>query len=532
MGAHSEQSVAAVNSFRARVERLGLWDGAWLGLLAIKGSTGAWVAFVVRAILTAPGAKVPGAPEVFDATTEHVRVRANKLPLTELWQLLEEVASGASMRLSAAFGEELLLPVGKNPASIHANVGSPWLRDRTHLQLTRYAGISFHELFGFEVFERLGPQLKAHRPNYAGPKEVVENMLPLSGSAFDNNNANPIFEVSAELPIGPVKAFFNPAQGGLEVGFAVGSAVPLDRVSMSIAPEPRAVLTASDLSAKREGDSIAFSHVLPCSEPEREVTVDLQFDDVAVGSQRIAPKSKGLYSWQGLGEPQRPEWELILEREFHWSRRKLGRQLRAVLPRRVAEVALLRISQAVEMREQFPFFSVVSAASVAELLVKERIAKVKKSAREAAWQILRAEDNKLPRKLPQDLKFDHSIRFASRLGLLDDVDSKSVDLLRIARNEVHLDRDSRPSHEDFSPVRASAAILAVLHLCTVVKRRAKRAKRAAPAAVHGPGASRGGAEPSRPKCMSGELSRKLQSIGAPRLNEKRPPVGGRSSVAP
>lgn len=486
MGAQEEQSVAAVNSFRARVEALGLWDGAWLGVLAIKGPSG-WVAFVVRAILTAPGAKVPSATEVFDAATEHVRVRSVRMPLGELWQVLDDVAVGQHTRLSSAFGDGLVLPFGKNPVAMHATTGGSWRRDRTHLELTRYANISFHDLFGFELFDRLGPQLKAHRPNYGGPKEVVENMLPLSGSSFDRNNSSPIFEVSAELPIGPLNAFFNPAHGGLEVGFPVGMAVPLDRVSVSIAPEPRAVLTASDLAARREGDSIALSYVLPCGEPEREVTVDLQFDDVAVGSQRIAPKSKGLYPWQGFGEPQRPDWELVLEREFHWSRRKLGRQLRAVLPRRVAEVAFLRISQAVEMREQFPFFSVVSAASVAEVLVKERIAKVKKSAREAAWVILRAEDNKLPRKPPQDLKFDHAIRFASQLGLMDDIDSKSVDLLRVARNEVHLDRDSRPSHEDFSPVRASAAILAVLNLCTVVKRRAKRAKRAVPAvAATGP----------------------------------------------
>jgi hypothetical protein len=472
-----EQSVAAVSAFRASVERLGLWDGAWLGVLAIKAA-GGWVAFVVRAILTAPGAKVPNTTEVFDAATEHVRVRSLRIPLPDLWQILDEVAVGGQSRLSSALGEGLNLPSGKNPVAMRASSGSPWLRDRTHLQLTRYAGISFHELFGFELFDRLGPQLKAHRPNYAGPKEVVENMLPLSGSAFDNNNASPIFEVSAEIPIGPLKAFFNPAQGGVEVGFPVGRAVPLDRVSVSIAPEPRAVLTASDLEGVSEGESIALSHVLPCGEPQREVTVDLQFDDVAVGSQRIAPKNKGLYSSQGIGEPQQPDWERVLEREFHWSRSTLKRRLRAALPRRVAEVAVLRVGQAIGMRETFPFFAVVSAASVAEILVKERIAKVKKAARVAAWAELRAEDTKLAKKLPQDLRFDQSIRLATRLGLLDDIDSKSIDLLRVARNEIHLDRDSQPSHEDFSPVRASAAILAVLNLCAVVRRRAKRKKRA------------------------------------------------------
>jgi hypothetical protein len=62
------------------------------------------------------------------------------------------------------------------------------------------------------------------------------------------------------------------------------------------------------------------------------------------------------------------------------------------------------------------------------------------------------------------LKFDHAIRLSQELGLLDGVDSKSIELLRIARNEIHLGRKSLLPDDTFSPVRASGAILTTLDL--------------------------------------------------------------------
>lgn len=469
------QSIESLNRFRSRIESLGLWDGAWIGIVGIRAKQG-WVAFVVRAILTAPGVKVPSQRELFDAKTEHVCVRAIKVDLPKLWEILDEVANESTGSLSSCFGEPVRLPRGANAPSLQSYGTTYRQRDRAHLLLTRTASINFYEVFGHDLFERLGPQLKAHNPNFGGPQEVVRNMLPIHGSSFDNNNATSFFEVSAEIPLGPLNAFFNPAQEGVEVRFAVGRNVPLERVRVALAPEPRAVRTGQDFVPNNNGDSLELEHVEPCSEPTREVTVDLLFDDVAIGSATIPSKSTRRDSWASLLQPQKDAWEQALTRDFHWSRALLRRRLRAALPRPVAELALLRIADAIMMTEKFPFFAVVSAASVAEVLVKERIAKVRKQTRKVAWTALRASDTKLPRD-PKDLKFDHAIRLGSELGLLGDIDAKSLDLLRVARNEIHLARDSRSSHEDFSPVRASGAILATLNLCLAIRRRVTKKRR-------------------------------------------------------
>ncbi len=468
-----ERSEAALRAFRDQVEALGLWDGVWLGLVAVRAPTG-WVAFVVRAILTAPDVTVPPPDSVFDATTEHVRVRVARAPLSDLWELLSGVAIGSAECLSSVFGDPIGLPTGKTPSLLQFS-RSHSRRERQHLLLMRSAGAPFHEIFGYELFERLGPQLRAHAPPYAGPKEIGENMLPLWGSGFEQNISSPIFEVSAELPIAPVKAFFNPAFGGIEIRTSVGRSVPLERLSVSVTPIPRRRLRGTEFECKAAGAAIELVHLIPAAEPTSDVTINLQFDDVPINTDRIRAASREGPPVVGSVFGSSPaQWVQTLQRDFHWSLARLRRRLRAVLPKRVADVAEARIEASIAMREQFPFFALVSAASVAEVLLKERLKKVRKRARSLAWGDLRSEDNKLPKRLPDDLKFDHAIRLAKHLELLDDIDSQSIDLLRVARNELHLDRDSRPSHEDFSPVRASSAILATLNLTSIVVRRAKR----------------------------------------------------------
>lgn len=474
-----ERTDTALRDFQAQVASLGLWDGVWLAIVGIRSSSG-WVCFAFRAILIAPGVTIPPSERLFEATTSDARIRVCRFGLSELWPLLKELTRGSTTSLSAIFGEPITLPVGVNPSLFQFSKGHQ-SHERVHMLLMRNASVTFHELFGFELFERLGPQLRAHQPPYGGSREVGENLHTIWASSFEQNNANPSFEVSAEVPIAPVVAFFNAAHGAIEIRTCVGFAVPLERLSVSVTPSPRLGLRGDDFQRSRTRDIIELTHLVPSPEPQTEAVVHLQFDDLAIGTTRIRPTGRNMPVLIGArGSSPQQAWVGTLQREFHLSISSLRRRFRAVLSRRVADVAESRIATSVEMREQHPFFSVVSAASVAEVLLKGRLGKVKAKVRRVAWASLRASDARLPKKLQPDLKFDHAIRLATALGILDDIDSQSVDLLRIARNELHLDRDSRPSHEDFSPVRASAAILATLNLGCAMQRRVRRTQRQLP----------------------------------------------------
>lgn len=469
-----------VRDFRDRVLNLGLWDEAWLGLVGIRSQDG-WVCFGLRALLTGAGASVPTKADFFDAETSRVRVRGGAIELPKLWILLEDIArTGESTFLSEHFGEKLRLPTGKTEASLSFN--NPASRnDREHLVLVRYVNSSFHELFGHTSFDALAPELRGHEPPYAGPKELFGNLLPIFSSNFDNNNAQPMFEVSAEIPVGAFRAFYNKAMRGIEVRFDAGLRVPLERLSVSLTPEPRKRILATDFRRSREHNGLAaFELLLPCSMPTKEVTASLQYLDVSLASLVIRPETKRQTDW--LAVQPKEKWIETLEKQFHWTPARLRRQLRGAVPAIVAKVAEERIADSVRLIDDFPFFAVLSAASVAEVLLMERLARIKRGRREAAWADMRLRDRGLNSKLPRDLRFDQAIRLANELQLLNNIDSRAMDLLRIARNEVHIDRTSRPSREDFSPIRAANAILATLELSRGIQRRPSRRPKTPPQA--------------------------------------------------
>jgi hypothetical protein len=464
-----KQSHDALLAFAARVKELGLWNGAWLGMVAIRRNAG-WQVYMLRVHLTASGFELP---DVVDATTSNVIVRAFKIDLENLWRVLAGVVCGDLAELNKLAGVTVEVPVGKNPnvwsattntyASGHHRVG---------LSLSTVLNLAFSDAFGFELFDRLAPQLQAHEPPYASLHQIATSMRFSHSANFDGNGANPRFEVGAELPLGPVKARYSAAQKGIEISFPAGQDVALDRISVTI--------VGSGLRERRAGDEFAsssdpggrkFSLHVPCLEPTADVHVHLNYADAAVSRDTVEPQPAG-GPFAALLEPADPtdEWATELEVEHHVSRKELRRQLNAILPKRAAEVVESRVRSAILLRKDHPFFSVASAGSVAELLVKESLALVTKRTRNKHWRELKAAGEPLPKKLPADdwLKFDHAIKLAEKLGELDDIDASSIDLLREARNRIHLSRKSIPPKADFSPARAAGAIEATLRLCRKV----------------------------------------------------------------
>jgi hypothetical protein len=391
------------------------------------------------------------------------------LGLEEFWTVLQELARGEATRLSSAIGQVVHLYAPKNP-TVWSNPNTYQWTERTHLYISRSGNTPFYEIFGYQLFDRLGPRLRGLERPYGSLREIADGMVFFGGCGSDNNNANALSEVSAEFPIQMADCFYNPAHGGIEIQVRVGVVVPLDRLSATLTPDPRVRLTGDTFRSETTGDIRKLTALVPCDEPQAEVAVSVQFDDVHIASSRISRQTPSSVTWDVAATDRSQDWEATLNREFHWTSRVLRRRLRAVLPGRVADVAEWRIRESILLREEHPFYAVASAASVAEVLLKERLAKVSRKVRAASWERLRSENPHLPRRLPDDeyLKFEHAIRFAQELGLVSGIETNSIDLLRAARNQIHIDKKSRPPVEDFSPVRAAQAILATLDLCKLL----------------------------------------------------------------
>ncbi len=463
----TEQSVAAVAAFRARIERYGIWDHVWMGVVSIRKAED-WILTLFRVHFAAPAVRIPPPTKMFDASTSDVVIRVRDVSIPDAWRVLEGLARGDTAALSEVTGVTTRLPSPKSPTSWSSSESTYSREGRVHVQLSHSPSASFHQLFGYSLFDKIGPQLRQHEPPYSSLKEVASALMFWGGGGWETNNANPIFEASAEFPIQLSACFYNRARQGIELQLEIGKKIDVDRLSASLTPQPRLRVPGREFESRISGEVKTLSTIVHCEEPDADVEVHVQYDDVQIASAGVRAQERGSFRFGNVEEkPAVEEWEATLGREFHWTRRMLRGRLGTVLPPRLAAVAEWRLRESILLRETHPFFAVLSAASVAEVLLHERLAKVTRTVRASRWAEMRAEDQRLPRKMPaaEQLTFNNAILFAQRLGLLEHVDLRSIGLLREARNEIHLDRRSRLPGDDFSPVRASHAILATLDVC-------------------------------------------------------------------
>lgn len=455
-------SMTALSAFRAEIEKHNIWDGARAALVGLR-LNGSFVLFLLRVTLKTQGATLPDERDFFAAKTSEVLVAPIDLDLPDLWAVLEELTRGCAERLSALVGEPLV---------VHESCGGQHWYGHTErysnptgviIQIAKGGRQGFSEIFGHPAFETIQTSLRNNEEPYGSLSEIARAMNFSSSVGEISNNARPQFEIGAQLPLSLESVAYKPREKGIVVEVRAGATVPRDRIRISVMPSPRRLVRGTECAAIRKGDFWTLRYVLPCSRPEREVVVSLQFDDLRFGESKIAAPQSALRLLIGRDPVQ--QWEMELRAEFGMTPKELEALIARSIPKKAGsalKVARDRIRDAVVLRKEFPFYAIVAAGSVAEFVLKEHLRRVHPADLDAAAPVVGV---KLAKgRARWRMGFDDAAKLADHLGLLKKLDKSAVDVLRSARNHVHFNREHPFEARQFSGARAMASIVVMLDL--------------------------------------------------------------------
>jgi hypothetical protein len=170
-----ERSLSAVKGFKERVVQMGLWTGAWVGVVAIRKDTD-WLPFLFRVHLMAAGVRIPTKSKFFDATTRDILVRSVEIDLPQCWMVLEGLANNNATELSKLLGERVALHMGQEPTAWSFSRNAYPKNARAQYRLSGGGSAEFHKIYGSELFERLAPQLRVLKwTPFLGPPPSLPN---------------------------------------------------------------------------------------------------------------------------------------------------------------------------------------------------------------------------------------------------------------------------------------------------------------------------------------------------------------------
>lgn len=285
-----DRSLAALDQLRAMVERYGIWTGAWLGATGIRRGE-ELILFLLKVHLLAPGVAAPSPEAVFDTMTPDVVVRTRAVGLRDCWSMLQAIARGDTNALNRLLGlragHRLALFTGKGLGVWSTNIDRYSRSGRTTLVASCGYSTSFRDIFGFELFDRLGAQLRGQSKPYGSLAEIAKGMAFRSSHSFDSNNAMPLLELSAELPIDLVQSEYDPAEQAIWLALDVGASVPLEQLTVTLTPEPRVTISGTDFRPESAGDLRRFINLVRCERPRDEVLVHVDFDQLDIASAKI-----------------------------------------------------------------------------------------------------------------------------------------------------------------------------------------------------------------------------------------------------
>src|SRR5216683_4858688 len=124
----------------------------------------------------------------------------------------------------------------------------------------------------------------------------------------DEHVGDPFFEISAEFPIYFRECVYNQSRGGIQISLVAGRQVPLDRLSASLTPEPRSRVAGTEFSAEPEGTMHVLRALVPCDQPQADVTLNVQFDETHIASSTVLAEKSARDVWGKDGSGTYVPW--------------------------------------------------------------------------------------------------------------------------------------------------------------------------------------------------------------------------------
>jgi hypothetical protein len=344
----------------------------------------------------------------------------------------------------------------------------------------------FFKLFGFPRYEQLTRILRQNEPQLDGLVEAAKAMWLPNGAAQNNNNAFPVYAVTAPFPAWINRFEYDGTRYSVSV--ALGQDIPLDLMRVSIlrgpsrAPPPLSKWEASDAGNGLRELTLVLE-TADCSEDTRAVLY-WEGEGTEIGEMRCRNLLAEAQAVEGfttslaidgsadLQVPEREPWEIRLERRFHITPRKLRGLLRKLLRREtLVEEAARRVQEAIELEDVYPFHAILGVTSVVELVLRKVLSQKGRRRVDLALQT----KGRPPTKAPLlELKLVQLIDAAEALNILGGADSPGLHALRQARNLIHFDLRPRAQLPHFRPAEAHAATLVLISLVERLSRLRKR----------------------------------------------------------